>query len=117
MTKRVFDAAEVRASEYFIWDSELPGFGLRVLPSGRKRYIVQYRAGRRSRRISLGPSTVLTCEQARTEAIAILAASRNGDDPAAKREAGRKAITVRELAERFDKEHIALRLKPSTAKG
>ena len=42
---------------------------------------------------------------------------RNGDDPAASREAGRKAITVKELAERFDKEHIALRLKPSTANG
>lgn len=87
LTKRVVDAAEVAASEYFIWDGDLPGFGLRVLPSGRKRYIVQYRAGRRSRRISLGPSTVLTCEQARS------------------------------LADRFDKEHIALRLKPSPAKG
>ena len=117
LTKRAVDAAEVRASEYFIWDGDLPGFGVRVLPSGRKRYIVQYRAGRRSRRISPGPSTVLTCEQARSQAIAILAAARNGDDPAGKREAGRKAITVRELAERFDKEHIALRLKPSTAKG
>ena len=117
LTKRVVDAAEVRAGDYFIWDGDLPGFGLRVFPSGRKRYIVQYRAGRRSRRISLGPSTVLTCEQARSHAIAILAASRKGDDPAARREAGRNAITVRELAERFDKEHIVLRLKPSTAKG
>lgn len=117
LTKRVVDAAEVRPRDYFIWDGDLPGFGLRVLPSGRKRYIVQYRAGRRSRRISLGPSTVLTCEQARSQAIAILAANRNGDDPAARREAGRKAVTVRELADRFEKEHIDLRLKPSTAKG
>ena len=95
LTKRVVDAAEVRPGDYFIWDGDLPGFGLRVFPSGRKRYIVQYRAGRRSRRISLGPSTVLTCEQARSQAIAILAACRNGDDPAIKREAGRKAIMVR----------------------
>ena len=117
LTKRVVDAAEVRAREYFIWDEDLPGFGLRVLPSGRKRYIIQYRAGRRSRRISLGPSTVLTCEQARSRAITIIAATKNGDDPAARRDADRHAITVKELAERFDKEHIALRLKPSTAKG
>lgn len=117
LTKRVVDAAEVRPGDCFIWDGDLPGFGLRVLPSGRKRYIVQYRAGRRSRRISLGPSTVLTCEQARSQAIAILAAVRNGDDPAGKREAGRKAVTIKELAERFDTEHISLRLKPSTAKG
>ena len=117
LTKRVVDAAEYKEREHFIWDDELPGFGLRVLPSGRKRYVVQYRAGRRSRRISLGPSTVLTCEQARSRAITIIAATKNGEDPAARRDADRQAITVRELADRFDKEHIAIRLKPSTAKG
>jgi integrase len=117
LTKRGVDAAEIREREYFIWDEDLPGFGLRILPSGRKRYIIQYRAGRRSRRISLGPSTVLTCEQARSRAITIIAATKNGDDPAAKRDADRRAITVKELAGRFEKEHIDLRLKPSTAKG
>ncbi|MCB1348816.1 MAG: integrase arm-type DNA-binding domain-containing protein, partial [Maritimibacter sp.] len=116
ITKRLVDAAEARSAEYFVWDSEIPGFGLRVLPSGRKGYVVQYRAGRRSRRISLGPSTVLTCEQARNRAIAIVAAARNGADPAAERDAGRKAITMKDLAERFDKEHIAIRVKASTAK-
>jgi hypothetical protein len=54
LTKRIVDAAETQAAEYFVWDSDIPGFGLRVLPSGRKGYVVQYRAGRRSRRISLG---------------------------------------------------------------
>ena len=116
ITKRLVDAAEPRSAEYFVWDSEIPGFGLRVLPSGRKGYVVQYRAGRRSRRISLGPSTVLTCDQARTRAITIIAAVKNGDDPAAERDAKRNAATVRELAERFDREHIAVRLKASTAK-
>ena len=117
LTKRIVDAAEIKEKEHFIWDEELPGFALRVLPSGRKRYIIQYRAGRRSRRISLGPSTVLTCEQARTRAMTVLAATKNGEDPAARRDADRKAVTVKELADRFDREHITLRLKPSTAKG
>ncbi|MEA2971185.1 MAG: hypothetical protein QOE78_4446, partial [Alphaproteobacteria bacterium] len=117
LTKRIVDAAEINGTDHFIWDNELPGFGLRVLPSGLKRYVVQFRAGRRSRRISLGSSTVLACEQARTRAILIIAATKNGEDPAAKRDADRRAITVKELAERFDREHIALRLKVSTAKG
>jgi len=117
LTKRTVDAADIKVSEYFLWDDELPGFGLRVLPSGRKGYVVQYRAGRRSRRMSLGPSTVLTSEQARNRAITIIAAARNGEDPAAKRDADREAITVTELAERFEREHIALRVKESTAKG
>ena len=98
LTKRIVDAADIQPTEYFVWDSDIPGFGLRVLPSGRKGYVVQYRAGRRSRRISLGPNTVLTCEQARTRAITIVAAARNGADPAAERDAGRKAITIKELA-------------------
>jgi integrase len=117
LTKRVIEAAEIQAAEHFIWDDSLPGFGVRILPSGRKGYIVQYRAGRRSRRMSLGPSTVLTCEQARTRAITIIAAARGGDDPAATRDADRRTATVKELAERFDKEHVSLRIKESTAKG
>jgi integrase len=116
LTKRIIDAVEPQATEFFLWDEGIPGFGLRVMPSGRKSFVVQFRAGRRARRMSLGTSTVLTCDQARTRAITIIAAVKNGDDPAAERDAKRNAATVRELAERFDREHIAVRLKASTAK-
>jgi integrase len=116
LTKRTVDAIEPKPTEFFIWDESIPGFGLRVMPSGRKSFVVQYRAGRRPRRMSLGPSTVLTCDQARTRAITIIAAVKNGEDPAADRAAKRNAATVNDLADRFDKEHIAVRLKASTAK-
>ena len=116
LTKRTIDATEPQVTEFFLWDENIPGFGLRVMPSGRKSFVVQYRAGRRPRRMSLGPSTVLTCDQARTRAITIIAAVKNGEDPAAVRAANRNAATVSDLAERFDKEHIAVRLKASTAK-
>jgi integrase len=116
LTKRTIDATEPQSTEFFIWDESIPGFGVRVMPSGRKSFVVQYRAGRRPRRMSLGPSTVLTCDQARTRAITIIAAVKNGEDPAADRAAKRNAATVGDLAERFDKEHIAVRLKGSTAK-
>jgi len=86
------------------------------MPSGRKSFVVQFRAGRRARRMSLGPSTVLTCDQARTRAITIIAAVKNGEDPAADRAAKRNAATVNDLAERFDTVHITVRLKASTAK-
>tara|TARA_R110002124_G_scaffold65652_1_gene179448 strand:+ start:3145 stop:3759 length:615 start_codon:yes stop_codon:yes gene_type:complete len=115
LTKRRIDAAETMEKEYFIWDDALPGFGLRVLPSGRKSYIVQYRAGQRARRMSLGPNTVLACEQARGQAITILAAVRKGEDPSADRAARRSALNMTDLAERFDAEHISVALKKSTA--
>ena len=116
LTKRVAEGAAAAETEYTIWDDEIPGFGLRVLPSGRRNYMIQYRVGTRTRRMTLGPHGILTAEQARTMAMTELARVRQGADPAADRQARREAITVRELAERFDKEHIALRIKSSTAK-
>src|SRR5436305_4010550 len=104
LTKRLVDTADTRVADYFIWDDDVAGFGLRVLPSGRKGFIVQYRVGRRSRRISLGATTVVTCEQARTAAIKVISAARNGEDLAEKRDADRQMITVRQLADRCDKE-------------
>ena len=61
LTKRIVDAADIQPTEYFVWDSDIPGFGLRVLPSGRKGYVVQYRAGRRSRRIDGRSSALRDC--------------------------------------------------------
>ncbi len=115
LIKRVVEAAEARPKEYYIWDEDIPGLGLRVLPSGRKQYIVQYRAGRRSRRMSLGPSTVLTPEQARNRALDVLVDARGGKDPAADRDAHRRALTIKDLAERFDEQHISIRIKKNTA--
>lgn len=54
LTKRVVDAAEVRDADYFIWDDELPGFGLRMFRSGKRSYLVQYRAAGRTRRYTIG---------------------------------------------------------------
>ena len=50
------------------------------------------------------------------KAFGLLAAVKDGEDPAGDRQQGRKAPTVAELAQRFDKEHIAVRLKPGTAR-
>jgi integrase len=116
ITKRLVEAAEVREKDYIICDDELRGFALRVLPSGKRYYIVQYRISTRYRRMSLGQHGVLTSEKARTMAFKLLAAVKDGKDPAGDRKEGRKALTVTELAQRFDKEHIAVRLKPGTAR-
>lgn len=116
LSKRAVESAEVRATEYMIWDGNIAGFGVRILPSGRRSYLVQYRVGTRSRRLSLGAHGVLTHEQARTLAIEALAAVRAGGDPAGDRKERREAVTVRELADRFDREHIQVRVKESTAK-
>ncbi|PXW52562.1 Arm DNA-binding domain-containing protein [Methylobacterium sp. B4] len=70
LTKRVLDAAEIRPAPYFLWCSDLKGFGARVFPSGRRVYYADYRtaAGVR-RRMSLGEHGKLTVDEARRLAI------------------------------------------------
>ncbi|HEY2112451.1 MAG TPA: Arm DNA-binding domain-containing protein, partial [Dongiaceae bacterium] len=61
LTKRIVEAVRAASADAVIWDGEIPGFGLRVKPSGRKSYIIQYRTkGRVSHRYTIGPHGVYT---------------------------------------------------------
>jgi integrase len=103
ITKRAVDDAKPQGAEYFIWCDELPGFGLRVYPSGAKGYLVQYRADGRTRRAKIGLHGRLTPEEARKEARALLGQVAKGTDPAEERATQRATITVKELCERYRK--------------
>jgi integrase len=114
--KRVIDQITPQQGDYFVWDTTLPGFGVRVFPSGRKTYLVQYRdAHGRTRRYTLGPHGVLTPDQARQLAQDALARVRAGANPAQVRKDSRHAPTVAALAERFQLEQLPL-LKSSSAR-
>lgn len=113
LTKRLVDAAEARDREYFLWDDELHGFGSRVLPSGRRTYVVQYRATRRTRRMNLGPPAVLTPREARRRAARALAEVHAGGDPSVTRSA--EGVTVADLAKRDLREHASTKKKPRSA--
>jgi hypothetical protein len=69
-------------------------------PSGKRKYIVQYRTkDNRQRREVIGQHGVLTTEKARDIARDILADVRKGRDPAGEKRAKREAPTVRDLAQ------------------
>lgn len=115
LTKRFIESVPARDKGYIVWDGDIPGFGVRVHTSGRKSFILQYRIGRRSRTMALGYAKVITPEKARAMAISHLAAIEDNRDPLAERDSCRAALTVRDLAVRFDAEHIAVHVKPITA--
>src|SRR4051794_10068023 len=102
LTKRVIDTIPTDR-ERIVFDSDLPGFGVRVLPSGLKSFIVQYRNGDgRTRRLALGTySDAFTVDQARKKATAELTKVAEGGDPSADRRKDHVAETVEALAARY----------------
>ena len=118
LTKKTIDKLEKQDKDYSVFDSELPGFGVRVLPSGRKSYILQYRANRNKvRKKALGMHGVISLDEARKKAFAMLAEVQSGIDPIGVLEEQNNALTVNQLADRFIEEHINVHLKPRTAAG
>ncbi len=118
ISKRTVESLPVDGREAVYWDSELLGFGVRVYPSGSKVYLVQTRAGGKSRRITVGRHGLVSAERARRKAAQIIADIKAGNEPerangAARRDAG---PTLAEVAERYMTEHVAVRCKPATAK-
>src|SRR5215475_844141 len=119
ITKRVVDGLKPQAREFAIWDSRLPGFGVRVRPTGAMSYVVVYRAGSGRgapvRRYTIASVGKTTPEAARTRAKGILGAVANGADPAGDKATERGTLTVSELADRFMAEHVEQKRKPGTA--
>lgn len=119
ITKRRIDGLKVADREYFVWDRDLKGFGLRVQPTGEKSYVVKYRAGSGrnapTRRVTLGPVGKLTPDEARKLGKATLGSVAHGLDPAALKAAERRAATLKDLAELFLSEHVEAKRKPATA--
>jgi integrase len=107
LTKRFIDGLKpIVDKQVFHWDNELRGFGIRVAPSGRCTYIVQYRTQeRRQRRRSIGVHGTITPDQARTEARKWLAEKSIGGDPALTLDARRTAPTMEDLAKEYLERH------------
>lgn len=114
LTKRTVESLKPREADYLAFDSDVSGFGVRVLPSGRKTYLVQYRSGGRTRRVKIGRHGTITADEARTKAKEILGAVAGGENPAEGISRHRGSPTVATVCDRFLREHVKQRCKPST---
>jgi hypothetical protein len=117
--KRAVDALLPREDSYIVFDGKLPGFGVRVMPSGAKTFVLKYRvgAGGRSatqRQKKLGRYGAMTVEQARAAALDALALVRLGQDPQAEKTRQRASLTVSDLIDAFLEGHAETKLKAKT---
>jgi integrase len=119
LTKRVVEAAEPAASDQYLWDAEVKGFGLKVTPAGRKVFVFQYRMGGRgvkTERCTIGEfRSPYTVDGARSEAVRLLAEVKAGRSPAEAKRVERRSEPKRarlfgELAAEF----VARHAKPKT---
>lgn len=102
LTKEAIEALEPGASDTFVWDLELKGLGVRLFPSGTRKFVLQYRtAGGQQRRLGLGSFPALSCKRARELAKVRLGEIIEGADPAAAKSAYRAAMTVAELCDAY----------------
>jgi integrase len=102
LTKTTVDSAAPRLKDYELRDTVTPGFLLKVTPTGRKVFMIQYRTNNGERRKpAIGRFGEITVEQARSIAQDWLAEVRKGKDPSAERAAAKLAPTMRELCDRF----------------
>jgi integrase len=108
ITKKAIDALRPMDSAYTLWDTEIRGFGVKVLPSAQMSYVVQFRLGKgRSAKLfkkRIDEVGSISLEKARSRAEAWRDAASNGTDPVKVQqdEAGR---TFAKLAEDYLERH------------
>jgi integrase len=119
LSKTVVEKLALPEREIVVWDETLPGFGVRIKPSGVRSYVVQYRtrATGASRRMTLGQhGPLLTFDQAKRRARAMLADAMRGDDPVEDRRLARGAPTVAELAADYMERHAIPKKRPKSVR-
>lgn len=106
LTKRSVEASRASGKPAFLYDADLKGFGLKVMPSGVKTFIVEYRPGAGGRdmpkrRVTLGRFGALTTDEAREIAKGMLGSVHSGGDPAAAKAKARAELTVAQVCDLY----------------
>jgi integrase len=102
-----------------LWDVERPGFGIKVTPSGKKVFILQYRLGGRgskTKRYTIGAFGTYTETTAKREAQRLLLLVSQGIDPAAERQKANRAamdLGFRKIANEYLADKVMVHIPKS----
>jgi integrase len=119
LSKTVVERIKAADQDVFVWDNTLPGFGVRVKPSGVRSYIIQYRNRNTStsRRLTIGQhGPLLTLDQAKKQARAMLADAMRGEDPVEIRKTARRAPSIADLAVDYLERHAVPKKRPKSVR-
>jgi integrase len=97
------------------YDDDVKGFGIRITANDARTFVLNYRtqAGR-ERRTNIGSFDNWRTTAARERAKELKRLIDTGGDPLAVKEAERKAPIMGDLIDRFEREHLPKKLRPST---
>jgi len=86
LTKRMVESSFPDSSKRtLLWDTEITGFCVRIYPTGRKTYFLQYRNHyRETKFFKIGVHGNITTEQAREKAKQLALKVSAGEDPSIK---------------------------------
>lgn len=114
LTKTLIDSTLKARADVWLWDSEVPGFGVRIQPSDRRTYVARYRnkAGRQ-RKLTIARVCDMPPQQARDMARQVFTRVAGGDDPAMEKKELRSGEKVSDLCARY---LATCKLKPSSLK-
>lgn len=102
LTKAIVEDALAKEAAYFIWCEGLTGFGVRILPTGSKKFYIDYRNGDGDRkRMKIGDLGRMTLDEARKVATTKLGDVNRGGDPIEERRAKKKEKTIAELCDLY----------------
>ena len=93
------------------WDTEVPGLGVRVYPSGKKSFVLSYRVRGRKRLLVLAAYGKMTLAEARTRARKRLVDVADGVDPLEEKRKAAQGRTVRHLVTKYIEDHAKKRKK------
>lgn len=92
-----------------LWDDDPVGLGLRIWPSGKKVFILNYRIDGVSRRMNLGTASEFSLEQIREAAREAMRRVRAGDDPLDGKRDRAALPTVSEGLDKYLSQHLPAR--------
>jgi len=94
LTQQIIAKLSAQDKPYEVRDDRIKGFLLRIQPTGKKTFIVEFARGKR---ITIGDAAILTLTQARNTAIEVLGKAAQGIDPREERRPKSEPMTLRQF--------------------